>query len=96
MKKLNEIDCRQALKMSHILFFSGFLLVIAGGLVLCVSTAPRALAALLMAGGAVLLIAGLILAAWKVRCPHYGASLMLGGRLPLSLPPHCPGCGEKL
>ena len=96
MKKLNEIDCRQALKMSHILCFSGFLLVMAGGLVLCVSTGPRALSAVQRAGGAVLLIAGRILAAWKVRCPHCGASLMLGGRLPLSLPPHCPGCGEKL
>ena len=46
MKRGDEWDCRQALKMSHILFFSGFLLVMAGGLVLCVSTAPRALAAL--------------------------------------------------
>ena len=72
MKKGDEGDCRQALKMSHILFFSGFLLVMAGGLVLCVSTAPRALAALLMAGGAVLLIAGLILPPGRCAVPTVG------------------------
>ena len=68
----------------------------AGGLMLCVNTVPRVLAALLLAAGAALLITGLVLACRKVRCPHCGASLMPGGRLPLRLPPYCPGCGKKL
>ena len=50
----------------------------------------------LLAAGAALLIAGLVLAVLKVRCPHCGASLMPGGRLPLSMPPYCSGCGKKL
>lgn len=96
MKKPDALTCHQALKISHILFSGGFLLLLAGGLALCVNTAPRVLAALLLAGGVVLMAAGLVLAVRKVRCPHCGTSLMLCGRLPLSLPTYCPGCGKKL
>ena len=96
MKKPDEMTCHQALKYSHILFCGGWLLLMAGGLLLCVNAVPRALAALLLAAGVALLIAGLVLAVLKVRCPHCGASLMPGGRLPLSMPPYCSGCGKKL
>ena len=72
------------------------MLLLAVGLLLNIQTAPQVLTALLVAGWFVLWAAGAVLAVWKVRCPHCGASLMLRGRLPLSLPPHCPGCGKKL
>ena len=96
MKKRNEMDCHQALRISHILFFCGLAVLLAAGLLACVRTVPPALPAALAAGGVILLAAFLVLAAWKVRCPHCGAALMLRGRLPLSLPPHCPGCGKEL
>ena len=96
MKKRNGTDCHQALRISLTLFFCGLAVLLAAGLLVCVRTVPRALSAALIAGGVVLLAASLALAAWKVRCPHCGAALMLRGRLPLSLPPHCPGCGKKL
>ena len=96
MKKPDELACRQALRISLTLFFCGLAVLLAAGLLMCVRTIPPALPAALAAGGVVLLAASLVLAAWKVRCPHCGVSLMLRGRLPLSLPPHCPGCEEKL
>lgn len=71
-------------------------MLIAAGLLMSVRTIPPALPAALAVGGVVLMAASLILAAWKVRCPHCGASLLPGGRLPLSLSPYCPGCGKKL
>ena len=96
MKKRNEMDCHQTLRISHILFFCGLAVLLAAGLLACVRTVPPALPAALAAGGVVLLAASLVLAAWKVRCPHCGASLMLRGRLPTRLPKHCPGCGKEL
>ena len=55
-----------------------------------------ALLALLLVAGAALTAVGLGLAFSRLRCPHCGESLMLGGRLPTRLPKHCPGCGKEL
>lgn len=90
------MTCHQALRVTQLLLCGGLLLLAAAGLLLNVHAVPRALTAFLMAVWFVLWAAGAVLAAWKVRCPHCGASLMLRGRLPLSLPPHCPGCGARL
>ena len=49
------------------------------------------------AGAGLLCMFGSVLAAFlKVRCPYCGASLMLGGRIPSSLPHFCPDCGKDL
>ena len=51
----------------------------------------------LAAGAGLLCMFGSVLAAFlKVRCPYCGASLMLGGRIPSSLPHFCPDCGKDL
>lgn len=96
MKKLEKMTRHQALRISHILFFCGLTLLLVAGLLTSVRTIPPALPAALPAGGVALLAALLVLAVRKVRCPHCGASLMLGGRLSLSLPPYCPQCGKPL
>ena len=93
---MDERDCHQALRISHILFFCGLAVLLAAGLLACVRTVPPALPAALAAGGVVLLAASLVLAAWKVRCPHCGTSLCSGWRLPWSLPRYCPTCGKDL
>ncbi len=42
-------------------------------------------------------MAGSLLTAFsKLRCPYCGASLMIGGRMPSSLPHFCPDCGKTL
>lgn len=97
MKKLKELTCHQALRISNLLFCGGLLLLAAAGLLLNVHAAPRALTAFLMAVWFLLWAAGAVLSAWKVRCPHCGADLRLGGgRMRLHLPPHCPSCGARL
>lgn len=96
MKKLDEMTCHQALRIVHVLFLCGLAVLLAAGMLASVRTVTKALDVVLALGGVVLLAASIVLAVWKVRCPHCGASLLPGGRLPLSLPPHCPGCGKKL
>ena len=46
--------------------------------------------------GLVAVVSGIVLAYARLRCPHCGASLMLGGRIPSSLPNFCPDCGKPL
>lgn len=94
MKK--QRSCRQVLRIVHVLLFCGLAVLLAAGLVMCVRTIPPALSGALAAVGAVLLAVSLVLAIRKLCCPHCGASWMLRGRLPLSLPAYCPGCGTKL
>lgn len=49
-------------------------------------------------GGLAILLAvvGLVVANIWLRCPHCGASLCSGWRLPWSLPRYCPACGKDL
>lgn len=46
--------------------------------------------------GVAAMVSGIVLAYARLRCPHCGASLMLGGRIPSSLPNFCPDCGKPL
>ena len=110
MKK-KRMNCFRALKISNILFYTGFVLM-AVSLLLYNTASKNAVDAIVhgdgsvavnetlyYAGagiGAVLCLAGLILAFARVRCPHCGMSLMPAFRLPSSLPACCPACGEKL
>lgn len=109
--KEKKMNCFRALKLANILFYTGFVLM-AVSLLLSNAASKNAIDALVHGGGsvvvnevpyyagagigAVLCLAGLILAFARVRCPHCGMSLMPAFRLPLSLPVCCPVCGEKL
>ena len=110
MKK-KRMNCFRALRISNILFYTGFVLM-AVSLLLYNTASKSAIDTLVHGGGsvvvnetlyyagagigAVLCLAGLILAFARVRCPHCGMSLMPAFRLPLTLPACCPACGEKL
>lgn len=96
MRKLEDLTCHQILKLSNALFYGGMGLLVVALLVSSGDDAPPVLVALPVAAGAALIVAGLVLAFWKLRCPYCGESLCLGGRLPTSLPRHCPGCGKEL
>lgn len=96
MRKLEDLTCHQILKLSNALFYGGMGLLVVALLVSSGDFAPPVLVALPVAAGAALIVAGLVLAFWKLRCPYCGESLCLGGRLPTSLPRHCPGCGKEL
>lgn len=110
MKK-KRMNCFRALRISNILFYTGFVLM-AVSLLLYNTASKSAIDTLVHGGGsvvvnetlyyagagigAVLCLAGLILAFARVRCPHCGMSLMPAFRLPFTLPAYCPTCGEKL
>ncbi len=48
--------------------------------------------------GLLTIVAGLVLAGARLRCPYCDASLMSGGRFPLptDVPNFCPHCGKPL
>ena len=86
-------DCHRTLKKVNLLFYSGFGLLVLTWVVREITeelfTPPVIL-------GVVFMIAGLILASRRLRCPYCGDSLCLGGRLPIRLPDYCPHCGKPL
>lgn len=88
-------DCHQALRVTHILFYGGFVLMLLGA-----CAAAEAASDALLAGfaitGIIGVVAGLVWGCLYVRCPGCGASLMLGGRVPNHLPKHCPECGRTV
>ena len=99
MKNLREkwrnMDCRQVLRLVNGGFYGGF-----GGMLLCLllasgEEAPGWLIALGVLG-VLCSFFGILLAYTRLRCPHCGASLMLGGRIPTGLPNFCPACGKPL
>lgn len=98
MKGRHEpMDCRRALKIVHGLFYGG-----AGILLLAILTLSLFRAALvplviiLSVLGIVSAAAAILLGCRWLRCPRCGASLLLGGRIPSSLPNFCPACGAPL
>ena len=98
MKGRHEpMDCRRALKIVHGLFYGG-----AGILLLAILTLSLFRAALvplviiLSVLGIVSAAAAILLGCRWLRCPCCGASLLLGGRIPSSLPNFCPACGAPL
>lgn len=90
-----RMDCHLALKVTHILFYGGFVLMLLG---LCVGAGVNSDVLLAVFGitGAVGIVGGLIFGYLYVRCPACGTSLMLGGRVPTHLPKHCPECGAAI
>ena len=85
------MDLNRALRRTKCLFFGGFAL-------LFLALMPETVAVkLTLAGlGVVLTAGGAFSGWWSLRCPHCGASLMAGGRIPMNLPNFCPRCGEPL
>ena len=90
-------DCRRTLKLVNLLFYGGLGLLLLTWLIGKID-GVKPVPAILIPGilGIVLVIAGLVLAFVRLRCPHCGESLWLGGRLPTSLPNFCPRCGKPL
>ena len=90
-------DCRRTLKLVNVLFYGGLGLLLLTWMIGKIQGAMP-VPAILIPGvlGIVLVIAGLVLAFVRLRCPHCGESLCLGGRLPTRLPNYCPCCGKPL
>ena len=94
MKK-KQMDCHQVLKLVHILFYGGLVLLLAAWVAVSVGgeVAPAVPCASL---GLLGILGGMIFAFARLRCPRCGKSLCLGGRIPMHLPGFCPNCGERL
>ena len=93
MKK--EMDCHQALRITHILFYSGLGLMLLSIAVGAMTNSTVVMVVLGLLGG-VGAVAGLICGFANVKCPECGHSLMPGGRIPGGLPNVCPHCGTPL
>lgn len=100
MRKRKPMSLRKALRLTNTLFYGGLGLAVIVYFT-CQSTLwqerefPALLAALAVLG-LLGVLAGLGMAFGKLRCPHCGASLMAGWRIPGHLPRFCPGCGKPI
>lgn len=78
------------------LCFGGLVLMALGsGIAYRWSAAPGIVVSVL---GLLTIVAGLVLAGVRLRCPYCDASLLSGGRslLPTDVPNFCPHCGKPL
>lgn len=97
MKKLRgPVDCHQALRITHILFYGSFALLVLDMLLLGASVMPFPFAEILGALGFIGICGGLVFGFVYVKCPYCGATLFLGGRIPDHIPSYCPDCGKPL
>ena len=87
MRKGTPMALRKALRLTNLLFYGGL-----GLAVIVYFACQRVLAVLGLLG----VLAGLGVAFGKLRCPHCGASLMAGWRIPGQLPRFCPSCGKPV
>ena len=100
MRKRTPMSPGKALRLTNILFYGGLGLAVIVYFT-CQSTLwqerefPSFLVALAVLG-LLGVLAGLGVAFRKLRCPHCGASLMAGGRIPGRLPRFCPDCGKPV
>lgn len=100
MRKRTPISLGKALRLTKLLFYGGLGLAVVIYFA-CQSTLwqerefPPFLVALAVLG-LLGVLAGLGLAFASLRCPHCGASLMAGGRIPSRLPRFCPDCGKPV
>ena len=100
VRKRTPISLGKALRLTNILFYGGLGLAVVIYFA-CQSTlwqereCPSFLVALAVLG-LLGVLAGLGLAFTALRCPHCGASLMAGGRIPSRLPRFCPDCGKPV
>ena len=92
MKK-RETTCRRRMKTVMVLFYGGFGLLLLAWAAVSGSLSP--LPAVLLAVGLAAMVAASVLS-FAVRCPHCGANLCRGMRLPGPLPGFCPHCGAKV
>ena len=100
MRKGTPMALRKALRLTKLLFYGGLGLAVIVYFA-CQSTLwqEREFPALLVALavlGLLGVLAGLGVAFGKLRCPHCGASLMAGWRIPGQLPRFCPSCGKPV
>ena len=95
MKK-EPMTCQKALKITHILFFGGLILMIGGSLFLGTVVNSETVMVVFGVIGLIAAFAGIIFGFAYVKCPECGGSLMAGGRIPGSLPKYCPHCGKPL
>lgn len=95
-EKWENMDCRETLEVVNWIFYGSLVLLAVSLIILYASgvfsTVMIVVGFLSVAG----MISGIILAYLHLRCPHCGASLMLGGRIPTHIPNFCPECGEPL
>ena len=94
MRKRTPMPPKKALRLTKLLFYGGLGLAVIVYFA-CQSTLwqEREFPALLVA----LAVLGLLGVAFgKLRCPHCGASLMAGWRIPGQLPRFCPSCGKPV
>lgn len=100
MRKRTPMPPRKVLRLTNLLFYGGLGLAVIVYFA-CQSTLwherefPTLLVALAVLG-LLGVLAGLGMAFGKLRCPHCGASLMAGGRVPGHLPRFCPNCGKPV
>ena len=90
------MDHHKALKLVHVLNFSGLALLIVAYLFLRdnpLSVSAALIPVVLGVGG---VVAGLVVTLVFVRCPRCGGSLSHSGRIALTLPHYCPHCGTPL
>lgn len=97
-EKKDKANLRKILEVSYALCFGGLLLQALGfGIAYRWSAAltPGIVVGVL---GLLTIVAGLVLAGARLRCPYCDASLMSGGRFPLptDVPNFCPHCGKPL
>ena len=83
-------DCRRTLKLVNVLFYGGLGLLLLTWMIGKIDGAMSVFARMIPG------ILGMVLAFVRLRCPHCGESLCLGGRLPTSLPNYCPRCGKPI
>ena len=100
MRKRTPISPGKALRLTNFLFYGGLGLAVIVYFT-CQSTLWQerefpALLAVLAVLGLLGVLAGLVMAFGKLRCPHCGASLMAGWRIPGHLPRFCPNCGKPI
>lgn len=90
-------DCRRTLKLVNVLFYGGLGLLLLTWMIGKIDGAMSVFARMIPGIlGTILVITGIVLAFVRLRCPHCGESLCLGGRLPTSLPNYCPRCGKPI
>lgn len=94
-EKWRRMGCREILTAVNASFYGGFVLMLLCLLLASGGETPGWLIAMGLLGflGCAF---GILLACTRLRCPHCGASLMLGGRIPTRLPNFCPKCGKPL
>ncbi len=98
MKKLNHLPPGKVLWLARVLILAALIPLAAAWAVGedGRSDASMAWIAALCIAAILLFAAGAAVAYVYLRCPHCGASLCSGWRLPWSLPRYCTACGKDL